>query len=79
MLTEECSAVIKGKLPVKVKDPRQFTFHVEFEGREEVRGLVNLGASISLMPLSLFKRLGIVEVKPARMTIQLADRTVVAP
>ena len=56
MLTEECSAAIKVKLPVKVKDPGQFILPVEFEGREELRGLVDLGSSISLMPFSLFKK-----------------------
>ena len=79
MLTEECSAAIKVKLPVKVKDPGQFMLPVEFEGREELRGLVDFGASISLMSFSLFKKWGIGEMKPARMSLQLADRTTVVP
>ena len=41
---------------MKVKDVGQFILHVELEGREELRGLVDLGASISLMPFSLFKK-----------------------
>src|ERR1044072_2068982 len=79
MLNEECSAAIKGKLLVKVKDPGQFILPVEFEGREELRGLVDLGASICLMPFSLFQKWGIGEMKPTRMSLQLADRTAAVP
>src|ERR1044072_4857852 len=78
MMTEECNAIIQRKLPVKVKDSGSFTLSVEFEGKEgEVRALTDLGASVNLMPLSLFKRLGLGEVKPTMMTLQMADRSLV--
>src|ERR1044072_7909508 len=62
-LTEECSAIIQRKLPVKMKDSGRFILPVEFEDREEANGLIDLGASVSLMPLSMFERLGIGELK----------------
>nr|KYP40295.1 hypothetical protein KK1_038367 [Cajanus cajan] len=43
------------------------------------KALCDLGASINLMPLSIFKRLGIGEVKPTMITLQLADRSVTCP
>ena len=64
---------------MKVKDPRSFILPVEFEGKEEVRALIDLDASVNLMPLSLFKRLGIGEVMSTMMTLQMADRSLVRP
>ena len=43
------------------------------------KALVDLGASINLMPYSLFKKLGFGELKPTRMSLQLADRSVKLP
>src|ERR1044072_4132161 len=51
-MTEEASAIIMKKAPIKMKDPGKFMLPVEFEGREESNGLIDLGASINLMPLS---------------------------
>jgi hypothetical protein len=80
MITEECSAIIQRKLTVKVKDPGSFTLLVEFEGKEEdVRALTDLGESINLMPLSMFERLGICELKPTMMNLQLTERSIVFP
>jgi len=41
--------------------------------------MCDLGASVSLMPLSLHERMGIGEIKPTRMTLQLADRSIKYP
>ncbi|KAK0600713.1 hypothetical protein LWI29_017770 [Acer saccharum] len=78
-LTEECSAILQNKLPPKLKDPGKFTIpctigHVKFES-----ALIDSGASINLMPYSVFKKLGIGEVKPTRVTLQLADRSIKHP
>ena len=43
------------------------------------KALINLGASINLMSLSMFRRLGELEIKPTRMTLQLADRSITRP
>src|ERR1044072_2555196 len=79
MLTEECSAILQQKLPIKMKDPGSFTLPVEFEGQEEVRALIDLGASVNLMPLSMFERLKIGELKSTMMNLQLADRSIIFP
>ena len=41
--------------------------------------LLDLGASINLMPLSMIKRIGEIEIRPTRMALQLADRTIKHP
>src|ERR1044072_4307492 len=78
-MTEECSAILQRKFPTKMKDPGSFTLPVEFEGQEEVKALTDLGASVNLMPLSMFERLAIGELKPTMMTLQLADCSLVTP
>src|ERR1044072_143622 len=78
-MTEEASAIIQKKPPVKMKDPGKFMLPVEFEDREESNGLVDLGASVNLMPLSMFERLDIGELKSTRVQLQLADGSIVTP
>ncbi|XP_057451884.1 uncharacterized protein LOC130743668 [Lotus japonicus] len=78
-LTEECSAILQRKLPPKRKDPGSFTLPVNFGASKEVRVLCDLGASVNLMPLSMFERLNVGELKPTMMMLQLADRSMVTP
>ncbi|XP_048227265.1 uncharacterized protein LOC125369292 [Ricinus communis] len=78
-LKEECSAILQNKLPVKRCDPGSFIVPCVI-GELPISGaLADLGASINLMPTSLFDRLGLSEPKPTRMSIQLADRTIKIP
>ena len=78
-LTEEHSAIIQSKLPHKLKDPGSFSIPCVI-GSETIRkAMCDLGASVSLMSLSLYERMGIGELKPTRMTLQLADRSVKYP
>jgi hypothetical protein len=79
MLTEECSAIFQKNLPNKCKDPGSFTIPCTIGGVEIGRALLDLGASVNLMPLSILKKLNCGEVKPTRMTLILADRTKVHP
>ncbi|KAK2409219.1 hypothetical protein QL285_044664 [Trifolium repens] len=79
MLTEECSAIFQKNLPNKCKDPGSFTIPCTIGGVEISRALLDLGASVTLMPLSILKKLNCGEVKPTRMTLILADRTKVNP
>ena len=73
-LTEECSAILQRKLPQKLKDPGSFTIPCTIGNAIFERALCDLGASINLMPLSIFKRLGLGEALPTTVTIiQLAD------
>ena len=74
-LTEECSAILQRKLPQKLKDPGSFTIPCTIGNAIFERALCDLGASINLMPLSIFKRLGLGEARPTTVTLQLADRS----
>ena len=58
-LTEECSAILSRKLPQKLKDPCNFTIPCTIGNSIFERALCDLGASINLMPLSIFRRLGL--------------------
>ncbi|XP_019236126.1 PREDICTED: uncharacterized protein LOC109216433 [Nicotiana attenuata] len=78
-LTEECSSRIQGKLPQKLKDPGSFTIQITI-GKDAVRrALCDLGASINLMPLSIFRQLGLGEPRPTTVILQLADRSLAHP
>ncbi|XP_020231419.1 uncharacterized protein LOC109811976 [Cajanus cajan] len=74
-----CSAIIQKMLPTKSKDPGSFTLPVTIGSLAIGKALLDLGASINLMPLSMLQRIGDLEVKPTRMTLQLADRSVKYP
>ncbi|XP_019431676.1 PREDICTED: uncharacterized protein LOC109338812 [Lupinus angustifolius] len=74
-----CSAIIQKSLPKNTKDPGSFTIPVTIGELSVGKALLDLGASINLMPLSMLKRIGELEIKPTRMTLQLADRLVKYP
>jgi len=78
-LTKECSVIIQNKLPPKLKDPGSFSVPCAIGSEIVKKVMCDLGASASLMPLSLFERMGIGELKSTRMTLQLADRSVKYP
>ncbi|BAT86826.1 hypothetical protein VIGAN_05014200, partial [Vigna angularis var. angularis] len=66
-------------LPPKFKDPGSFTIPCTIGNHDIGRALVDLGASINLIPLSMLKKIGGLEVKPTRMMLQLADRSIKYP
>ncbi|XP_028230547.1 uncharacterized protein LOC114410827 [Glycine soja] len=74
-----CSAVIQRILPPKHKNPGSVTIPCSISEVTMGKALINLGASINLMPLSMCKRLGELEIMPTRMTSQLADRSITRP
>ncbi|GJU12487.1 reverse transcriptase domain-containing protein [Tanacetum coccineum] len=78
-LNEHCSAVILNKLPEKLGDPGKFLIPCDFPGMEECLALADLGASINLMPLSVWKKLSLPELTPTCMTLELADRSITQP
>ncbi|XP_019236700.1 PREDICTED: uncharacterized protein LOC109216933 [Nicotiana attenuata] len=78
-LTEECSSRIQGKLPQKLKDPGSFTIHISIGKHVVGRALCDLGASINLMPLCVFRQLGLGEPRPTTVILQLADRSLAHP
>ncbi|XP_027351121.1 uncharacterized protein LOC113862214 [Abrus precatorius] len=78
-LNEECSAILQNKMSKKLKDPRSFNLPCLIDRLIVDRALADLGASINLMPYSIFKKLGLREPRPTRMSIQLADRSIKYP
>ncbi|GJR83100.1 reverse transcriptase domain-containing protein [Tanacetum coccineum] len=77
-LNENCSAVILKKLPEKLGDPGKFLILCSFS-ELNWKALADLGASINLMPLSVWKKLGLPELISTRMTLELANRTICTP
>nr|GFA49312.1 reverse transcriptase domain-containing protein [Tanacetum cinerariifolium] len=71
--------LILNKLPKKLRDPGKFLIPCEFSGMDECLALADLGASINLMPLSVWKELSLPELTPTCMTLELADRLVSKP
>ncbi|GJS40583.1 reverse transcriptase domain-containing protein [Tanacetum coccineum] len=78
-LNENCSAVILNKLPKKLRDPGRFLIPCEFSGINTCNALPDLGASINLMPYSVWKNLSLPELTPTCMTLELADRSISEP
>ncbi|GJW02824.1 reverse transcriptase domain-containing protein [Tanacetum coccineum] len=78
-LNEHCSAVLLKKLPEKLGDPGKFLIPCDFPGMDECLALADLGASINLMPLSVWKKLSLPELTPTCMTLELADRSISRP
>jgi len=77
-LTKESSAILK-KLPPKLRDPGSFSIPCVIGSETIDKAMCDLGANVSLLPLSLFKRIGIGELKPTEMALKLADRNTVDP
>ncbi|GJT43715.1 reverse transcriptase domain-containing protein [Tanacetum coccineum] len=78
-LNENCSAMLLKKLPEKLGDPGKFLIPCNFPGMDVCHALADLGASINLMPLSIWKKLSLPELTPTRMTLELADRSITHP
>ncbi|KAL5550236.1 hypothetical protein UlMin_000412 [Ulmus minor] len=78
-LTRECSAALQSKLPPKLQDPGSFTIPCSIGGQYCGKALCDLGASINLMPMSIFKTLGIGKARPTTVSLQLADRSIAHP
>jgi len=74
-----CSAVIQRILPPKHTDPRSVTIPCSIGAVSVGKALIDLGANINLMPLSMCRRLGELEIMPTRMTLQLADHSITRP
>nr|GEU81104.1 reverse transcriptase domain-containing protein [Tanacetum cinerariifolium] len=78
-LNENCSAMLLKKLPKKLRDPGKFLIPCDFPGIDVCHALADLGASINLMPLSIWKKLSLPELTPTQMTLELADRSITRP
>nr|GEY10939.1 reverse transcriptase domain-containing protein [Tanacetum cinerariifolium] len=78
-LDEHCSAVLLKKLPKKLGDLGKFLIPCDFPGKAECLALADLGASINLMPLSVWNKLSLLDLTPMCMTLELADRSISHP
>ncbi|GKA01893.1 reverse transcriptase domain-containing protein [Tanacetum coccineum] len=79
IVNAECSAIILNKVPEKLKDPRKFLILCVLQELDRTNALSNSGASINLLPHSIYKQLGLGALKPTRMTLELANHSVTHP
>ncbi|XP_015947307.1 uncharacterized protein LOC107472281 [Arachis duranensis] len=79
LLTEECSTVLQKGIPPKLKDPGSFVVACTIGKKTLDKALCDLGASINLMPLSIMRKLVVEELKPTRMSLVMADRSIKTP
>ncbi|GKA84751.1 putative reverse transcriptase domain-containing protein [Tanacetum coccineum] len=70
---------INDTIPLKEKDPGSFTLPCFINNIYFDNALVDLGSSVSVMPLSTYLNLGVGELAHTRLTVELADRTVKYP
>ncbi|XP_050156237.1 uncharacterized protein LOC126630147 [Malus sylvestris] len=78
-LTEECNAILQRKLPLKQKDRGSFKIPCIIGTNFFEKALCDLGSSINLLPLSVAKNIGIGEIKPTTISLQMADRSIAYP
>nr|GEZ06445.1 reverse transcriptase domain-containing protein [Tanacetum cinerariifolium] len=75
-LNEHCSVVLIKKLPEKLGDPGKILIPCDFPEMAECLAQADLGASINLMPLSVWNKLSLPDLSPTCMTLELADRSI---
>nr|GFC59247.1 reverse transcriptase domain-containing protein [Tanacetum cinerariifolium] len=78
-LNENCLAVVMKKLPEKLGDLGRFLIPCDFTGLDNCLALADLGVSINLMPLSIWKKLRLPTLNDTKMVLDLADRTISKP
>ena len=78
-LTEQVSVIIQCKTPVKYKDPGCPTISDNIRGTCVGKALLDLGVSVNLLPYSMYKQLGLGELKPTSITLSLAYRSIKIP
>jgi len=78
-LTEHISSILQWKLPIKYKGPRCPTISCMLGVSQIEKALLDLGVSVNLLPYLVYLQLGLGELKPISLTLQLADRSVKVP
>ncbi|XP_070047475.1 uncharacterized protein [Nicotiana tomentosiformis] len=73
-MTHQVSAIVHSMAP-KLEDPSAFTIPCTTGSADFAKALCDLGASINLMPYSVFKTLGIGQPRPTSIRLQMEDRT----
>ncbi|GKA36198.1 reverse transcriptase domain-containing protein [Tanacetum coccineum] len=74
-LSDESSAMIQNKVPPKLRDPGSFLIPCNFSKAFSCNALADLGASINLMPYSLYAKLSLETLKPTKISVRLADQS----
>nr|GEX22781.1 reverse transcriptase domain-containing protein [Tanacetum cinerariifolium] len=74
-LSDESSAMIQNKVSPKLGDPGSFLIPCNFNKAFSCNALIDLGASINLTPYSLYAKLSLETLKPAKMSVRLDDRS----
>ena len=75
-LAEQVSAVIERNTPPKYKNPNYPTVTCTIGENESSEALLDLGASVDLMSYSIYKKLGLGELQPTQVELQLVDRSI---
>jgi len=78
-LAIDYSALLQKSMPQKSKDIWSFTIPISIRNLHGGKALLDLGASINLMPLTMLKKIGDLEVWPTKMTLQLANKSMRYP
>ncbi|GJV80948.1 reverse transcriptase domain-containing protein [Tanacetum coccineum] len=73
--SDESSAILQDKVPPKLGDPGSFLILCNFNKAFSCNALADLGASINLMPYSLYAKLSLETLKPTKMSVRLLDRS----
>ncbi|XP_075103775.1 uncharacterized protein LOC142178341 [Nicotiana tabacum] len=79
MLTEKCNVILQNKLPQKLGDPDSFTIPCTLAGVYFEKAFYDYGASINLMPFSIFRKLNLGEMKDIGVSLQFADQSTKKP
>ena len=75
-MTEQSTSLIRNNLPPKYKDRGSPTISIVVGNSKLGHALVDLGASVNLLPYSIYVDLGLEELEPTNITLQLANRSV---
>ncbi|XP_021770546.1 uncharacterized protein LOC110734715 [Chenopodium quinoa] len=75
VVNEKGSTLLCDSLPPKLHDPGSFTIPCMINEKNFDKVLCDLGASVNLMPYSLYEKLGLQKLKPSPISLQMDDRT----
>ncbi|GJS03683.1 retrotransposon protein, putative, ty1-copia subclass [Tanacetum coccineum] len=75
----ECSAIIMNKVPEKLEDPGKFLIPRALQELNRTSALADSGASINLLPHSIYKKLDLEALTPTRITLELANHSITHP
>ena len=78
-IAEQSTSLIRNNLPLKYKDPGSPTISIVVGNSKLGHALVDLGGSVNLLPCSVYLELGLRELEPTNITLQLADHSVKIP